>query len=180
MKNLPGCIAASLLLAASIPSRTQQTWTVKPEWVTAHEYFLASDALAGRGPASRDEELAATYVASEFESYGLKTAPGMNSYLQTADLIAPRLDGHATLKLGDTALQEGPDFFLFSSPGASVSGPLLRIVVADAQKSKIPPASAVLITGATDPKSLFAAITPLTPEQHRRSGFSRDSVTGRG
>lgn len=161
MKKLSACVPALALLAASLPSFGQQAWTVKPEWVTAHEYFLSSDVLAGRGSATRDEELAATYVASEFESYGLKTAPGMKSYLQSADLIAPKLDGRATLKLGDNTLQEGPDFFLFSSPGAPVSGPLLRVAAADAQKSNIPAASAVLVTGATDPKSLFAAISSL-------------------
>ena len=161
MRNLARPAAALALVAASLPSIAQQAWTVKPEWVTAHEYFLSSDALAGRGSATRDEELAATYVASEFESYGLKTAPGLTGYIQTADLIAPKLDGHATIKLGDTTLQEGVDFFLFSSPGARAAGTLVRISAADAAKSKIPAASAVLVTGADDQKSLFAAISPL-------------------
>ena len=167
LKNLPGCIAASLLLAASIPSRTQQTWTVKPEWVTAHESFLSSDALAGRGSATRDEELAATYVASEFQSYGLKPAPGMTSYLQSADLVAPKLDAHATLQVGDETLHEGPDFFLFSSHGASASGTLVRIAAAATPRAELPANSAVLVTGAADPKSLFPAISAL-----RRAGAS--------
>ena len=161
MKNTLRCLAAIIFIAASIPSPAQQTWTVKPEWVTAHEYFLSSDVLAGRGSATRDEELAATYVASEFESYGLKTAPGMTSYLQTADLVAPKLDGHATLKIGDTTLQEGTDFFLFSSSGAPASGSLVRVAAAEASKAKVPPASVVLLTGAADPKSLFPAMSAL-------------------
>ncbi|MGA8086768.1 MAG: hypothetical protein WCA10_05640 [Terracidiphilus sp.] len=41
---------------------------------------LSSDVLAGRGSATRDEELTATYVASESVSYGLKPAPGMTGY----------------------------------------------------------------------------------------------------
>ena len=53
---------------------------MKPEWVRAHETFLASDALAGRGSATRDEELTAAYVASEFEACGLKPAPGLTGY----------------------------------------------------------------------------------------------------
>lgn len=59
-------------------------WTVRPEWVRAHESFLASDVLGGRGSATHDEELAAAYVASEFEGYGLTLAPGMTEYLQRA------------------------------------------------------------------------------------------------
>lgn len=61
-------------------------WVVKPEWVRAHEEFLASDALGGRQSASRAEEITANYVASEFIAYGLKTAPGMLGYIQSADV----------------------------------------------------------------------------------------------
>jgi len=165
LKNFLGCTAALALTAASIPSLAQQTWTVKPEWVTAHEYFLSSDALAGRGSATRDEELTATYVASEFQSYGLKPAPGINGYLQSADIAAPRLDTHATLQIGDVTLQEGADFFLFSSSGASASATLVRIAAAATPRAEIPSNSAVLVTGAADPKSLFPAISAL-----RRSG----------
>jgi len=165
LKNLARYIAALALIAASLPSLAQQTWTVKPEWVTAHEYFLSSDVLAGRGSATRDEELAATYVASEFQSYGLKTAPGMSGYLQTADVVAPRLDARGTLKIGDVTLQEGPDFFLLMSPGASASGSLVRIAAAATPRAELAANSAVLVTGATDPKSLFPAISAL-----RRAG----------
>lgn len=35
--------------------------------------FLASDALGGRGSATRDELIAATYVAAQFQSFGLQT-----------------------------------------------------------------------------------------------------------
>jgi hypothetical protein len=165
LNNFLRCLAVSVFIAESIPSSAQQTWTVKPEWVTAHEYFLSSDALAGRGSATRDEELAATYVASEFQSYGLKPAPGMNDYLQTAEIVAPKLDGHATLKIGDTTLQEGPDFFLFSSPGVSASGTLVRMAAAATPRAELPPNSAVLVTGAADPKSLLPAFSAL-----RRAG----------
>lgn len=165
MKPLVGRIAALALFA--VPSFAQQTWTVKPEWVTAHEYFLSSDALAGRGSATRDEELAATYVASEFESYGLKTAPGMNSFLQSADIVAPRLDGHGTLQIGDATLHEGPDFFLLSSSGVSASGSLVRMAAAATPRAELQTNSAVIVTGAADPKSLFPAISAL-----RRAGAS--------
>ena len=78
----------SILLAGlvSTAAAQQQAWTVRPEWVRAHEEFLASDAMGGRGSATRLEEIAANYVASEFMAYGLKPAPGMTGYLQSSDI----------------------------------------------------------------------------------------------
>jgi len=159
--DLKSLIARIALIAATIPSSAQQAWTVKPEWITAHEYFFSSDVLAGRGSATRDEELAATYVASEFESYGLKTAPGMTGYIQSAGIVAPKLDGQATLQIGDTTLHEGSDFFLFTSSGESASGKLLRVAAAETPRAQIPAGSAVLVTGAADPKSLMPAVSAL-------------------
>jgi Zn-dependent M28 family amino/carboxypeptidase len=75
-----------LVLGVVCGSAAAQGWTVKPEWVRAHEEFLASDAMGGRGSGTRDEEITANYVASEFIAYGLKPAPGMTGYLQSADL----------------------------------------------------------------------------------------------
>jgi Zn-dependent M28 family amino/carboxypeptidase len=45
--------------------------------------FLASDALRGRGSATHDELVAATYVASQFESFGLESAQVQNVLLPT-------------------------------------------------------------------------------------------------
>ena len=147
--RLPGLRVAALLLAlASVGSLAQTTgsWTVRPEWVQAHEEFLASDALDGRGSATRDEEIAATYVASEFRGYGLQPAPGMPGYLQTAEIIAPALDGHATLTAGRMHAEEGTAFTLLQSSGLSASGPLVKVRGADAASTKVPRGAAVLIT----------------------------------
>ena len=76
---------------------------VQPQWVKAHEDFLASPALQGRGSATRDEAIAAAYVASQFEGFGLKTAPGMTGYTQVAKLVRPRLAGTPTLTVAGGA-----------------------------------------------------------------------------
>ena len=82
------------MLAAALPvSALAQDGTVRPERVRAHESFLASAALQGRGSATRDEAIAATYVASQFESFGLKPAPGMTGYLQSANVVRTSLRG---------------------------------------------------------------------------------------
>lgn len=88
-------VAAALALCASEASAAG--WVVRPEWVKAHEDFLASAPLQGRGSATRDEAVAAAYVASEFEAYGLKPAPGMSGYTQAGRFVRQRIDGGPTL-----------------------------------------------------------------------------------
>ena len=52
--------------------------------IAAHEHFLASDALQGRGSATANEQLAAEYIASELEQYGIQ--PGTSTgYIQTVE-----------------------------------------------------------------------------------------------
>src|SRR6187551_3003167 len=46
--------------------------TFTPERFRAHVAFLADDLLEGRDTGSRGHEIAARYVASQFDSYGLQ------------------------------------------------------------------------------------------------------------
>ena len=135
-----------LFVLGSIAAEAQQSWVVKPEWVRAHEDFLASDALAGRGSATRDEQIAAEYVASEFQAFGLRPAPGMTTMIQTADVVAPELDGKATLSVGGVSLAEGSDLRLLIPSGAGANAPLLRVPAAGARQATVPKGAVVLLT----------------------------------
>lgn len=131
-------LAASLLAFVSTAALAE-TWTVKPEWVAAHEAFLASDALRGRKSASPDEAIAAAYVAAQFQSYGLKPAPGMDGYLQTAGVVTPKLTGHAVFN-GKT--MEGEGLTLLYSNGKPISG---NMAVADSDDAINLPAGDILL-----------------------------------
>jgi aminopeptidase YwaD len=137
-------LAVGMTVAAA--NAQQSAWVVKPEWVRAHEEFLSSDVMAGRGSATRDEEITATYVASEFMGYGLKPAPGMTGYIQSAEVISPMLDGAATLTAKGVALKEGADFDVLVGSGASVGGPLAKVAAKDAASAKVEPGSVILLT----------------------------------
>jgi len=50
--------------------------------IRAHEEFLGADALNGRGSGTRDELIAATYVASQLRQYGIEPAAEGGSYIQ--------------------------------------------------------------------------------------------------
>jgi aminopeptidase YwaD len=94
------CAAGFVIAAFSFSAAANAAdWVVQPKWVKAHEDFLAGPALEGRGSATRNEAIAAAYVASQFESFGLKTAPGMNAYTQVARIVQPRLAGTPKLTL---------------------------------------------------------------------------------
>ena len=60
--------------------------------VRADEEFLASDALHGRGSATRDEHIAATWAASLFASFGLEPGGDNGSFIQKAPLPNPLPD----------------------------------------------------------------------------------------
>lgn len=132
---------ASILLAATClsaaPAMAQTVVTERS--VAAHESFLASDALQGRGSATRDEAIAAAYVASEFQSFGLAPPPGINGYLQTAMIIREKLSGPAALTVGGTATATPT---VIVSSGKPVSGALT--IAAKADPNGLPSAPVVL------------------------------------
>ncbi len=135
-------LAAGLLACIFTTAFAETPWMVKPEWVAAHEAFLASDALRGRKSASPDEAIAAAYVAAQFQSYGVKPAPGMEGYLQTAGVVTPKLTGHAVLSAGTAKVNEGNGLTLLYSNGKPVSG---NLVVTSSDDTASLPAGDILL-----------------------------------
>jgi len=82
MKRFLSWIAICSLSVSSsaAPSRktSAKAGPVCARCIEAHEDFLASDALGGRGSATHDELVAAEYIASELEQYGIEPAAGEN------------------------------------------------------------------------------------------------------
>jgi aminopeptidase YwaD len=59
--------------------------------IRAHEEFLASDAMQGRGSGTHDELVAATYVASELRQYGIEPGGDNGGYIQLVPIIQPKI-----------------------------------------------------------------------------------------
>ncbi|HWC18771.1 MAG TPA: M28 family peptidase [Terriglobales bacterium] len=143
----------TLLLVTLCPAalaQGQSEWKVKPEWVRAHEMFLASDALRGRGSATSDELLAATYVASQLERFGVRPGLPDGSYIQRVELVESVLQGKAAIGAATTkftALEEGKDFTLARTNGESVSGPLNKVAAENALTTQVQPGAMVLLSG---------------------------------
>jgi hypothetical protein len=68
---LMGCICL-----ASAQGLDQDVPNVRPELIRAHLRFLADDLLEGRGTGTRGFQVAAAYVAAQFEALGLEPAFG--------------------------------------------------------------------------------------------------------
>ena len=62
----------------------------------AHDQFLASDLLEGRGPGTRGDRLAINYIAAQFEAYGLEPAGDNGTYLQKVPLLGITTDPEKT------------------------------------------------------------------------------------
>jgi hypothetical protein len=105
---------------------------IRSEALVADLEFLASDALRGRGSATPDELVAATYVASRLRALGVPPAGENGAYLQTVEVRKP-LAGEARVSVttgkGERPLSfvhgDGVLFVLGSEIPAE--GPLVRI-----------------------------------------------------
>jgi Zn-dependent M28 family amino/carboxypeptidase len=74
------------MLAACSKRTPGPEFIVTESLVRSHMEFLASDALNGRGSGTRDEWIAATYIASQFERMGLEPLGDHGGYLQTVEV----------------------------------------------------------------------------------------------
>src|SRR5258708_22495922 len=61
--------------------------TPDAEKIRAHVKFLASDLLEGRGTGQRGGEIAAEYIATQFELYGLKPGAENGTYFQDVPMM---------------------------------------------------------------------------------------------
>jgi hypothetical protein len=156
MRYRPGIAAAVLAATIAVPAAAQTAASVTERSVAAHEAFLASDALQGRGSATRDEAIAAAYVASEFQAYGLVHAPGMDSYLQKATVIREKLARPAALTAPGMAAIAPT---LLTSSGEPITGTLA--VAASADPRALPDGDVVLVAAAdADPIAFIRAARP--------------------
>lgn len=122
--------AAALTVLIAGPVCAQATHAVERNAVEAHMNFLAGPELQGRGSASRDEAIAAAYVASQFRLAGLTPAPGMDGYLQRAPVTITTPSGEARLNAGGVTLNQGRDFAILTGGLNAASGAVA--VAADA------------------------------------------------
>src|SRR5579863_6132134 len=128
-------LAGTRLAFAGNDAADEASAAIRPEALRADMRFLADDLLEGRGTGTRGHEIAAKFMASEFEAMGLEPAGDGGSYFQNVRLRAIEPDrGSTTLSLWrggkEQVLIFGQDFISLVDPGraeVSVEAPVVYV-----------------------------------------------------
>ena len=92
-----------LIIAFTITSMAQKKRafesSISENALRAHIKFLSDDRLEGRGTGARGGELAALYIAEQFEALGLKGAGPKGSFWQQVSLVGVKADPKTELRI---------------------------------------------------------------------------------
>ena len=95
--KLTRLISAASLIAFAAPLAAQDSLTTPPSQITTKEIdaylrFLSSDLLEGRAPGTRGGRLAAEYIASQLQAFGLKPGAADSTYYQKVPIDIVKSD----------------------------------------------------------------------------------------
>jgi hypothetical protein len=121
--------------------------------VRAHLEFLASDALNGRGSGTRDEWIAATYIASQVRRWGLEPAGDNGGFVQQVDIERSEAGAAPVLAFGASRLTHGSEMVVQSLTAARLAGPLQKFQAG----TPVRPGAVVLFPSASPPNASAAA-----------------------
>src|SRR5881275_3325814 len=106
------CVSQRVAPRTALPS------PISESALRAHIKFLSDDRLEGRGTGARGGELAALYVAQQFEAMGLKGAGAKGSFWQPVSLVGVKADPKTELRVtgakGSEAFKFADDFVAFT------------------------------------------------------------------
>jgi len=115
---LAGFAALSLSASSLAQTGAPASDEFSAEAFRAHVAFLADDLLEGREAGTRGFDIAARYVATQFEALGL--TPGANGgWYQPVDFVQIRLAGAPTLTAGGRTFAQGRDIAMRAGADAA-------------------------------------------------------------
>jgi Zn-dependent M28 family amino/carboxypeptidase len=105
-------------VAQRVTPRTSLPSAISEDALRAHIKFLSDDRVEGRGTGARGGELAALYVAEQFEAMGLKGAAPKGGFWQPVSLVGVKADPKTELRVkgsnGVEAFKFADDFVAFT------------------------------------------------------------------
>ncbi len=90
LKTLALGLAAILTLGGVAGAEEPWVFSASPDLIRAHMAYLASDEMKGRDAGTPEYDLAAAYVARQFQEMGLKPLGDDGSFLQAVTLVRHR------------------------------------------------------------------------------------------
>lgn len=123
-----------LIVSGSYPAATppdaadRAMSTIRPEAIRADMRFLSDDLLEGRGTATRGHELAAKFMAAQFEGLGLQPAGDAGTYFQEVPLRSFKPDeGKTTFTVTRAGKEETLTFRTDYIVGGDPSRPAVSV-----------------------------------------------------
>lgn len=111
---------------ASPPSVADQIRAVNPAALSLSPLrFLASDELMGRGTTRPEIHIAASYIAEQFRSFGLKELPEAKDYLQSFELKLATPASSGALVINGTTYSYGKDLLQAGGNDVSLQAPVV-------------------------------------------------------
>lgn len=142
MKTL---ITLFVTLGIAVPAYAQNAKDVTEAAVRSHMEFLASDALNGRGSGTRDEWIAATYIASQLRRWGIEPLGDAGGYVQDVQIERAEVASPPTLSFGGRTITHGKEMLVQGLSAVMTTGPLQKL---QADTLAIPGAVALVPAGA--------------------------------
>src|ERR1043165_8288558 len=100
---LIGSLALTAVAGITVLAQRQATprlaSQISEDALRAHIKFLSDDRVEGRGTGAKGGELAALYVAEQFEAMGLKGAAPKGSFWQPVSLVGVKADPKTVLRV---------------------------------------------------------------------------------
>src|ERR1044071_8974198 len=117
-------------VVAQRAARTGSPSPISEDRLRAHIKFLSDDRLEGRGTGAKGGELAALYVAEQFEAMGLRGAGAKGSFWQPVSLVGVKADPKTVLKV---EAQNRSETFHFADDFVAFTGAQTEHVKVDAE-----------------------------------------------
>jgi Peptidase family M28 len=155
MKRL-SCLCALLIVVIPVFSQKKPVFEIeklvtRPS-VEAPLTFLAADEMRGRDTGSPELDIAANFIASQFQQWGLKTLPGAEKYFQPVGLTKTLPFTSAELRFKDDVLKYKDDFLVLDGQSGDWTGEFIYVGYGTAEEmpADIKGKMVVAIAGAKD------------------------------
>jgi Zn-dependent M28 family amino/carboxypeptidase len=109
---------AATVVSQRISPRASLPSAISENALRSHIKFLSDDRLEGRGTGARGGEIAALYIAEQFEAMGLRGAGAKGSFWQPVSLVGVKADPKTELRINGRekaeAFKFADDFVVFT------------------------------------------------------------------